>query len=174
MKGLIVAAVVSLLCFAALTIAFRTGTVQRRAAFGVILWLLMLPVLVIVHRLTPPDLGVLPPTLTEPWPASDLALSIIAYAGAFFGGVLQLYNLADRGLSLRVLIDLAENGPMTADEAVKAYGAGQGMRWMYNKRLQGLVAQHLVRVDNGGLSLTPSGRRTAAMFAWLQRVLRVD
>jgi hypothetical protein len=173
-KGIIVSAVMALVCFGALTIGFRTLRVRRRAAFMVGLWFLTVPAFVIVHRLTPANLGVLPASLTEPWPFADLLLGLFAYAAVFFGGILQLYNLADRGLSLRVLIDLAAAGPMTVDQLVKEYSAGQGLRWMYAKRLEGLIDHDLVRCDDGHVTLTASGRRTATVFAWLQRVLRID
>jgi hypothetical protein len=173
-KGIIVSAVMALVCFCALTIGFRTLRVRRRAAFMVGLWFLTVPAFVIVHRLTPANLGLLPASLTEPWPLADLLLGLFAYAAVFFGGILQLYNLADRGLSLRVLIDLAAAGPMTVDQLVKAYSAGQGLRWMYAKRLEGLIDHDLVRCDGGCVTLTASGRRTAIVFAWLQRALRIE
>lgn len=174
MKGTIVSAVMAFVCFTALTIGFRTVRVRRRAAFMVALWLVTVPVFVGVHRLTPADLGVLPTSLTEPWPLADLLLGLFAYAAVFFGGILQLYNLADRGLSLRVLVDLAAAGPMTVDQLVTAYSAGQGLRWMYAKRLEGLIDHDLVRRDGGRVRLTASGLRTAAVFAFLQRALRIE
>jgi hypothetical protein len=173
-KGTIGSAVMALVCFAALTVGFRTLRVRRRAAFMVGLWLVTVPAFVIVHRLTPANLGVLPASLTEPWPLADLLLGLFAYAAVFFGGILQLYNLADRGLSLRVLVDLAAAGPMTVDQLVKAYSAGQGLRWMYAKRLEGLIDHDLVRRDGNRVRLTASGRWTAAVFAFLQRALRIE
>jgi hypothetical protein len=174
LKGLIVAAAMGVICFAALTIAFRTLHVRRRATCMVGVWLVMLPAFVVVHAAIPADLGFLPVSLTEPWPVADLLLGLFVYAAVFFGGILQLYNLADRGLSLRVLIDLSTAGPMTVDELVKAYSAGQGLRWMYAKRLDGLSEHDLVRRDDGRVTLTESGRRTAVVFAWLQRALRIE
>src|SRR5262245_49763441 len=57
---------------------------------------IMLPVL---WWATPEDLGLLPPwLLTEP-PWIDFVAMQFYFAAAYFGGVLQLYNLADRGLS---------------------------------------------------------------------------
>jgi len=174
MKGILIATAMATVYFIAVTIAFRTLDVRRRAAFMVGVWLVTVPAFVMLHQLTPADLGVLPVSLTEPLPLVDLVFGVFAYTAVFFGGILQLYNLADRGFSLRVLIDLASGGPMTVDEIVKAYSAGQGLRWMYAKRLEGLVDHDLVRRDGAHIRLTPSGRRLARVFAWLQRALQID
>ena len=174
MKGVIVATATGAICFTVLTIGLRALDVRRRARFMVIVWLLMVPAFVTLHYVTPADLGFLPTSLAEPWPVADLLLGLITYAAVFFGGILQLYNLADRGLSLRVLIDLATSGPMTVDEMVKAYSAGRGLRWMYAKRMKGLIDHDLVRHDGERVTLTRSGRRTAVVFARLRRILRIE
>jgi hypothetical protein len=174
LKGVIVATAAGAMCFTVLTIALRALDVRRRARFMVIMWLLMIPVFITLHYVTPADLGFLPASLIEPRPVADLLLGLLAYAAVFFGGILQLYNLADRGLSLRVLIDLATSGPMTADQMVKAYSAGRGLRWMYAKRMEGLIDHNLVRHDGERVVLTSSGRRAAATLARLQRMLRIE
>jgi hypothetical protein len=174
LKGVIVATAAGAICFTVLTIGLRALDVRRRARFMVIVWLLMIPVFLTLHCVTPANLGFLPASLTEPWPVADLVLGVIAYAAVFFGGILQLYNLADRGLSLRVLIDFTTSGPMTVDEMVKAYSAGRGLRWMYAKRMEGLIDHDLVRHDGERVALTPSGRRAAVIFARLQRILRIE
>jgi hypothetical protein len=174
LKGVVVAMVAGAMCFTVLTIGLRALDVRRRAGFMVSVWLLTVPAFVTLHYVTPADLGFLPASMTEPWPVADLLLGVIAYAAVFFGGILQLYNLADRGLSLRVLIDLTTSGPMTVDEMVKAYSAGRGMRWMYAKRMEGLIDHDLVRQNGERVALTPSGRRAAVIFARLQRILRIE
>jgi hypothetical protein len=125
---------------------------------------------------TPEDLGVLPPwLLTEP-PLLDLLAMQFYFAAAFFGGALQLYNLADRGLSLRVLIDMVERPELlwSADRIVKDYSSGQGLRWMYDKRMRDLLAHDLLSVHDGVVSLTARGRKSAALFLALRRFFRLE
>ena len=66
MKGILIATAMATVYFIAVTIAFRTLDVRRRAAFMVGVWLVTLPAFVMLHQLTPADLGVLPVSLTEP------------------------------------------------------------------------------------------------------------
>ena len=133
-------------------------------------------VAVLAWFVTPLDLGFLAPSLLiEPrW--LDLSLMLFFFSSAFFGGVLQLYNLADRGFSLRILIDLDAATPCSGgvDALVKTYGGGQGLTWMYGKRLHGLLAGDFVDRNTNELELTARGRRTAEMFDAAHRFLRLD
>jgi hypothetical protein len=132
---------------------------------------IVLPLLVVSHLLTPSDLWILAPQLRIRPPALDLAFALFLYAAGFFGGILQLYNLAERGFSLRILIDVLHSpaGTMTLDQVMKHYGAGRGIAWMYDKRVADMAATGLVFLGNARLTLTRRGRRVAALFSWLQR-----
>jgi len=57
MKGILIATAMATVYFIAVTIAFRTLDVRRRAAFMVGVWLVTLPAFVMLHQLTPADLG---------------------------------------------------------------------------------------------------------------------
>ncbi len=158
MKGLLLAVAASLACLVIVTLGFRVREIRERAAFMARVFLLTLPVLVIL------------PT----W--LDLAFSLLVYAAAFFGGILQLYNLADRGFSLRMLIDIYESprGALTADELTRAYGGGRGIGWMYDKRLDGLLERGLVRVEGGTVEISTRGHRAARVLGRLVTFLRLD
>jgi hypothetical protein len=93
------------------------------------------------------------------------------FAG-FFGGIIHLYNLTERGMSLRMLIDIAEAGEYGLDQAgmMSAYSRGQGITWMYNKRLDDLLEQRLVWIEDGMLINRPRGRSLAATFGRLRRL----
>jgi hypothetical protein len=103
-----------------------------------IAFLSVLPVLLAVHLLTPPDLGFLPAKLVMPMAWIDIAFAEFLYSVGFFGEILQLYNLTDRGFSLRILIDILEApcGTTRLDDVMQGYGAGRGIAWMYAKRLE--------------------------------------
>src|SRR6266852_6149470 len=136
-----------------------------------ILFLVVLPLLIAADVLSPADLGFLPSTLVMPSVLLDLAFATFLYGAGFFGGLLQLYNLADRGLSLRILIDVLEApaGIMTTESEVMTYGAGRGLVWMYDKRVEGMIAAGLVDLEGERLILMPRGLRIARLFARLQR-----
>ena len=187
MKSLLLAGAASAISVLAITAIFQLLRVERRAVTMVTLFVITLPVFALAHVLTPRNLGFLPVWLTEPSRAADLVFALLLYTAMFLGGVLQLYNLADRGFSLRILIDLDELGPMSASAVAKAYGAGQGITWMlptttartaatrmYRKRLDGLLQRGLVYVDEGMVRLSDAGGRTARVFEGLQRFLRLD
>jgi hypothetical protein len=175
MKAILIALMAELLLFACVSAFLRWGITQRRASFMVITFLSVLPVLLALHLLTPPDLDFAPAELVMPIAWVDLAFAVFLYGVGFFGGILQLYNLADRGLSLRILIDISEapSGAMRLDDVIQGYGAGRGIAWMYAKRLEDLQSAGLAKVEGESLVLTPKGQHVAKLFKWLQGFARV-
>jgi hypothetical protein len=175
MKAILIAGMAELLLFACVAASLRSGITQRRARSMLIAFLTLLPVLLVAYFLTPPDLGFLPAELVMPIAWVDLAFAVFLYSVGFFGGILQLYNLADRGFSLRILIDILEapSQTMGLDDVMRGYSAGRGIVWMYAKRLADIQNAGLARVEGGYLLLTPRGRRMAAAFTWLQEFVRI-
>ena len=159
--------------------AIGTWQLRRRPGGGAAallrVFFAILAALAIAHLLTSPDLGFLPHDFQIPLAVVDLVFCLFLYAAGFFGGVLQLYNLAERGFSLRILIDIlhAPSGAMTRDEIFSGYGGGQGIAWMYRKRVGGMIATGLVIADAGRLLLTARGRRAAHWLSLLQDFARV-
>lgn len=172
MKGFLLASAASLVCLIVITAGFWMVSIGRRAAWMTTVFLLTLPVLVAAHLYTRPDLGFLPTALTEPSRAVDLVFCLLVFAAACFGGILQLYNLADRGFSLRILIDIDGAAPRgwTAADVVTGYSGGQGLERMYRKRLDGLSGSGLIRIEAGVVELTACGRRVARLFHLLKRL----
>lgn len=157
------------------TAIFRVFVVRRRIVLMCGLFLITLVFLVVVHAATPPSLGFLPATLTIPAKWVDLGFATLLYVAAFFGGILQLYNLADRGFSLRMLTDIYESpgGVLTVRAMFEQYSAGRGLEWMYQKRLDGLLDQGLILIDGDKVCNSEKGRRVALMYQWLQNFLRL-
>jgi len=176
MKSLLVVLIMSLVYLVVITVLFRTLEIHRRAALMVQVFLSTLPFFIVIHTLTPPDLGFLPSTLTELTWWIDLSFGLLVYFAAFFGGILQLYNLAERGFSLRILIDIDEaaDKALTLAEILQGYSRGRGIEWMYQKRIEGLVEHALVQVKQGAVQLRDKGSRTAALFSWLRTFLQLD
>ncbi|SRR6266511_3977780 len=174
MKAILIAALAELLLFACVSAFLRSGVTRRRARSMLIAFLSLLPVLLVAHLLTPPDLGFLPAELVMPIAWVDIAFAVFLYSVGFFGGILQLYNLADRGFSLRTLIDILEapSKTMRLDDVMRGYSAGRGIAWMYTKRLDDMQSAGLVKVEGDYLVLTPKGQRVAQLFTWLQEFAR--
>jgi len=175
MKAIIVAALVTVALAIGVTVAFRLTSRGPSVGLMVKMFGAFVPMLILVWSLTPVDLGFLAPELLADPPWFDLAASLFFYAAAFAGGLLQLYNLADRGLSLRILAELAASTgrALTVEEIASNYSGGRGLAWMYDKRVAGLVAQRLVVADGEALCLTDRGRRWAARCDRLRRFLRL-
>jgi hypothetical protein len=139
------------------------------------LFLLTLPLAIILYFIIPRDF----PWMSGEWRETNDLLQIsfflFLYSSAFFGGVLQLYNLTDRGLSLRIVIDvdLSTHGATTVEEVMTSYAAGMGITWMYQKRLDDMIRLKLIEVSGERVESTTAGRRIAARFEWLRRFLRV-
>src|SRR5215470_10690926 len=176
MKAICLATAMTIVLLLSVTIAFRFAPRKRRVRQSAILYLACTVALAGAWLATPADLGFLPPWLLADPPGFDLLLALFFFAAAFFGGVLQLYNLADRGFSLRILIDALEqpSRTVTAEQLVAGYGGGQGVEWMYDKRVHGLLEEDLVRRTDGSFVLTARGAAAADMFIHVRRFLRLD
>ena len=176
MKAICLASAMTLLLLVAVTLVFRLRPGGPRARQMVLIYLACLLALAVLWLATPDDLGFLPGSLTAEPRWLDLALALFFFSAAFFGGVLQLYNLTDRGFSLRILIDAleAEHGVIDVEELVAGYGGGQGVVWMYDKRMHGLLAGDFVRRRNGTIVLSPKGRLVADLFGRIRQFLKLD
>ena len=101
MKAVILATAMTIVLLALVTLALRHHPTPRRARQMTLIYLACLIGAALVWFATSADLGLLAPSLLIEPPWLDLSLMLFFFSAAFFGGVLQLYNLADRGLSLR-------------------------------------------------------------------------
>ena len=128
-----------------------------------------------VYYATPGDLGFIPAWLIEPNEGFGLGLLLFLCGTSFFGGILQLYSLTDRGFSLRIAIEIDNSADrsMTVDEVVRSYSAGKGINWMYQKRIDDLTRQKLIEVIDNEITPTVPGARVAGGFSWLRQFLRV-
>jgi hypothetical protein len=173
-KAILLALLAGLLVLVISTVMFRVSSANRSAKTMLLVFLVIAPVLAGLVLLTPADLGFLPATLVNPLTIVDLGFALFLYTAGFFGGLLQLYNLADRGFSLRILIDAIElqSGCTSLDQVMSGYSAGKGIAWMYEKRIDGMTATGLIRLEAGNMELTGKGWRVARAFGWLRDFTR--
>ncbi len=176
MKAIMLAAVLGLLTAGAMTVLLRSARPLTRFRALMLVYAAGLAGLVLCHLATPADLWVFSPDLLAQSAALDLGFALFLYTAGFWGGLLQLYNLADRGLSLRILIDILEapSGALSAQEITRAYSAGRGLDWMYEKRLSGLVAARLIERRDGRVAATGHGLRLAGLIAAARRLFPVE
>jgi hypothetical protein len=176
MKAIVLATGATGLTVILAVLVFRTARIERRAFALLLIYIAVLCGVVGVSLSTPEDLWFLPAEFIAKPQWLDLLAMSSFYSAAFFGGILQLYNLADRGLSLRILIDVVERGKhgATMPELFEGYSAGRGMTWMYDKRLDGMIKSGLAVVDEKDLQLTRRGERTAAIYSWLRHRLHAN
>ena len=139
-------------------------------------FLITIPVYIVVYLVTPPDLWFLPDDLRDANYAFALIFGLIVHTAFFGGGVLQLYNLADRGLSLRILIDIMESQAqeLTLEEVLENYGGGKGMGWMYQKRIEGMLDNKMIVMRNGDVQITDKGLKIARYFSWMRKFLNLE
>lgn len=176
MKAVVLATAFFLAYGLLITLIFRSIRPVARVAWMTGLFLASLPFLVAFHLATPADLGFLPDAAVEQYQALDLAFAVFLYSASFFGGWLQLYNLADRGLSLCILVDASRtrNGIVSAGTVVRDYCEGKGLQWMYAKRLDGLLRLGLLRPDGATVALTDKGLRYANVLRRLRALYRLN
>jgi hypothetical protein len=176
MKAVILATAMTIVLLALVTVALRLHPTSRRARQMMLSYVVCLIGAASVWFATSGDLGFLAPALLIEPAWLDLSLMLFFFSAAFFGGVLQLYNLADRGLSLRILIDFAEADSriVDIDWLLAHYGGGKGLAWMYGKRIAGMLETKLVERTAGMIALTSKGVRAAAVLFAVRRFLRLE
>lgn len=176
MKGFLLAAFLSAAYASIVVVRFRISAPRARAGYMTRLHLGFLPILIFLFVITPADLGFLPASLTETNAWLDFSFGVFAYSASVLGGWLQLYNVADRGLSLRILIDANEldDGIVTPSFLEKAYGAGKGISWMYGKRVSDLERLQLMQRNDTAYVLTEKGLRTARVLLALRALYSIS
>ena len=176
MKAILFAAGAGLLLLTLATMCLRQSRSPNRARMLVILYLAVLGLLILAHEITPFDLGFLGKDAVVSNSNLDLLFAIALYTAGFFGGILQLYNLADRGLSLRMLIDILEDssGEISVERMMTAYGGGQGILWMYDKRIRDMISSGLVQETRGNIILTKRGLTLARIYSVLRALAHVN
>ena len=175
MKAICLASAMTVILLALATLGFRFFSSRKRARQMTMIYLACLLALIGVWSATPDDLGFLSRSLIIEPSWLDLPLALFFFSAAFFGGALQLYNLAERGLSLRILIDVLEapNESLDVPELMAAYGGGEGISGMYRKRIEGLIEAGFVRRAHDSIVLTAKGVNTAGLFARIRHFLRL-
>ena len=175
MKSVLLSTAALLLLLGFITLRLRLGPKSERAKIMLYLFLAVLPLAAIIHLLTPANLYFLPDSWFQHAVWIDFYFMIFLYFAGFFGGLLQLYNLSDRGFSLRILIDILESKTtsLSLKNIMQYYGGGKGMGWMYQKRIDGMTSSGLVQIQGERLILTTKGRRAANLFLNLQKFYRV-
>jgi hypothetical protein len=176
MKAIIFATATTIVLLVVVTIAFRFHQTTQRARQMTLIYLGCVMLSVLTWFTTPVDLGFLASSLLIQPNWLDFSLMLFFFSAAFFGGALQLYNLADRGFSLRILIDVeqTDSHAIDADWLVANYAGGKGLTWMYAKRIEGLLETKLVDRKAEIIELTSKGGRAAAVLLAVHRFLRLE
>jgi hypothetical protein len=176
MKAICLASAMTVVLLALVTLCFRLYPSAHRARQMLFVYFFCLAVLVALWFAIPDDLGLFGQSLlTEPaW--LDFAATLFFFSAGFFGGALQLYNLCDRGFSLRILVDMLEApiGSVNVDYLTTNYSSGRGLVWMYRKRIDDIIAARFIDRTNKRIVLTAKGEMFADLFINARRVLGLE
>lgn len=170
LKGLVLSLLGFLVFLIAHVAIFRLMTLERRFRAMVRIMMLVGCVLLIVHRMTGPDLGILPHAYTRAGWAIDLLNSLLVY-GFLFIGYSMFYFLVDRGFSGRIMIEI-ESAPdrrLRQQDIAARYSLGIVLQRRLTEMLEiGRVVRRGSRYCN-----TAKGRSAATMFAFVKRFLQL-
>ena len=105
---------------------------------------------------------------------SEFLVGLSAFLGLLLCFV-WFWFLLDRGYTLNMALVLArENQVSSAEEFARIYGDGQGLEWLFRKRLDGLVMLGLIRYDEKKIELTPGlGVRVARVLRLFSKLLGI-
>ncbi len=176
MKAICLASAMTVVLLVLVTFCFRLYPSAHRARQMLFVYLFCLAALVALWFATPDDLGFLGRSLLAEPAWLDFAAALFFFSAAFFGGALQLYNLCDRGFSLRILVDMLEapTSAVDVDYLTANYSSGRGLVWMYRKRIDDIVAARFVGHANKSVMLTAKGEMFAELFINARRLLGVE
>ena len=92
--------------------------------------------------------------------------------GALWLSWMWIFSTLCRGVSLQLLAEVRTEARSTR-ELAEGYAEGRGLRWMLDKRVQGLLEAGLARRDSSDgretLRITPRGRFLASWAAFYKR-----
>lgn len=174
MNPLVIALIAGILYLIQITFIFNRFNIQNKAKLMVKLWVVNLPMVVAgcfifdkyeifgkIYQINNFEVS--------------LFLTIFFYFAGFFGGILQLYNLADRGFSLRVLIDMEENiqQGVSLNNVMQRYSQGKGISWMYEKRLDDLSQNDLIFIFHNLVENTSRGNCLSRLFIQLRKIINL-
>jgi len=176
MKAVCIASAMTVILLILVTLCFRLYPSAHRARQMLLVYLFCLAVLVLLWFATPDDLDLLGRSLLAEPAWLDFAATLFFFSAGFFGGALQLYNLCDRGFSLRILVDILEapTSAVDVDYLTTNYSSGRGLVWMYRKRINDIVAARFVSQANKSVLLTARGAMFADLFINARRVLGLE
>lgn len=149
---------------------FRLRVPARRFMVMVRLVFALGVLLAILHCLTPPDLGFLPPVYTSAGWAIDLLNGLLVY-GFLFIGYCMFYFLVDRGFSGRMMIEI-ESSPQRRLRPAEI-AARYSLAMVLRRRLNEMLEIGRITEENGRYQNTAKGRAAAAMFAYVKRFLQL-
>jgi hypothetical protein len=176
MKAICLASAMTVVLLVLVTFCFRLYPSAHRARQMLFVYLFCLAALVAHWFATPDDLGFLDRSLLAEPAWLDFAAALFFFSAGFFGGALQLYNLCDRGFSLRILVDMFEapTGAVDVDYLTANYSSGRGLVWMYRKRIDDIIAARFIDQVNKRIALTAKGELFADLFINARRVLGLE
>src|SRR5690242_3661120 len=123
--GILLALLLGIVYVLHITVLFRAFKFRRPTAVLFTSFVASVPIYILLYLLAPPELLRLTERLDTPrW--LDAAFGLLLYCAGVLGGVVQLYNLAERGFSLRILIDIMESPRQALSEPEIMTGYSQG------------------------------------------------
>jgi hypothetical protein len=173
MKAICLASAMTIVLLVLVTLCFRLHPSAHRARQMLFVYVFCCACLIALWFATPDDLGFLDRSLLAEPARLDFSAAVFFFSVGFFGGALQLYNLCDRGFSLRILVDMLEApaGAVDVDYLTANYSSGRGLGWMYRKRIDDIVAGRFVGHANKSIMLTAKGKLIADLIINARRVL---
>ena len=162
--GFIVFLIIHVVLFRLVDLEYRFKAMMREAfALGVIL--------ILLHRVTPSDLGFLPSVYTAAGWAVDLLNGVLVYAFLCMGYTM-FYFLIDRGFSGRIMIEI-EGSPYRRLYP-KEIAARYSLEMVLQRRLNEMLEIGRIMVLTGGRYCnTKKGRQSATLFGFVKKFLQL-
>jgi hypothetical protein len=170
LKGMVLAVVTFALFFTVHVVLFRIRVPQKRFITNARIASALGLGMIMVHRATPPDLGILPSVYTAAGWAIDLLNGLIVYMFLFIG-YSMFYFLVDRGFSGRIMIEI-EHSPqrrLRPPEIMARYP----LETILQRRLNEMISIGRIEERQGRYRNTAKGRSAAAAFGFVKRFLQL-
>ncbi len=150
-------------------LVFHLASVRQLFRTLTLLYFVSLPLYVVCYLRTSPTLGFLPQSFSETPLGLGLSNGIFLYL-LFYVTYVAFFYYVDRPLTLRMLIAFfkAPDESLSLSEIKTIYG----LKYMIERRLQGMKDGGLVVEKQGKYFLTPKGKRLGSLFDFGRRLLK--
>ena len=82
---------------------------------------------------------------------------------------MEFFSMIARGFSMRIITDIYFNSRLNPEQLIQEYANGKGIKWMYDKRIQGIKDLGLINEECGQINLSS---KSSFIIAYISNIYK--